>query len=71
MVWVFSEQKVTTNQYRGVVSAHLYNMMKHFSPDGSRLSQQVSDHMHRLQEAPRVDEYKNYATPDYYGDNGH
>ncbi len=42
-----SEGRVTANQYKVVLSDHLYPMMKNFNPDGSGLFQDDNAPIHR------------------------
>ena len=43
------EGKVTVNQYKVVLSDHLYPVMKHFYPDGSGFFQDDNTPIHRAQ----------------------
>ena len=54
------EGRVTANQYKVVLSDHLYPMMKHFYPDGSGLFQDANDPIHRERGVTEwFDEYEN------------
>ncbi len=54
------EGRVTANQYKVVLSDHLYPMMKHFYPDGSGLFQDDSAPIHRARGLTEwFDEYEN------------
>ena len=44
---VLLKGRVTANQYKVVLSDHLYPMMKHFYPDGSGLFQDDNAPIHR------------------------
>jgi len=53
------ERRVTANQYKVVLSDHLYPMMKHFYPDGSGL-QDDNAPIHRARGVTEwFDEFKN------------
>ncbi len=47
IVWVHLKGRVTANQYKVVLSDHLYPMMKHFYLDGSGLFQDDNAPIHR------------------------
>ena len=54
------EGRVTANQYKVVLSDHLYPMMKHFYPDGSGLFQDDNAPIHRARGVTEwFDEYEN------------
>ncbi len=54
------EGRVTANQYKVVLSDHLYPMMKHFYPDGSGLFQDDNAPVHRARGVTEwFDEYEN------------
>ena len=56
------EGRVTANQYKVVLSDHLYPMMKHFYPDGSGLFQDDNTLIHRVRGVTEwFDEYENYV----------
>ena len=44
------EKRLTVNQYKCVLSVHLYHTMKHFYPDGSGLFQDGNAPIHRTSE---------------------